>query len=59
MGQFSFHWPISAKDLVVSARRLKLGCKWVFQQDSNPKNTSKSTKKSFIDNKNPNFAIAI
>jgi hypothetical protein len=28
---------ILAKNLVVSARRLTLGSKWVFQQDNNPK----------------------
>ena len=42
---------ILAKNLVASARRLKLGRKWIFQQDNDPKHTSKSTKKWLIDHK--------
>jgi hypothetical protein len=32
---------ILAKNLVASARRLKLGRKWIFQQNNNPKLASK------------------
>jgi hypothetical protein len=32
---------ILAKDLVAYARRLKLGHKWIFQQDNDAKHTSK------------------
>ncbi|MGH0169174.1 UNVERIFIED_CONTAM: hypothetical protein FKN15_056301 [Acipenser sinensis] len=39
------------QDIVASARRLKLGRKWIFQQDNDPKHTSKSTKKWLIDHK--------
>ena len=42
---------IFAKNLVASARRLKLGRKWIFQQDHDPKHTSKSTKKCLINHK--------
>jgi hypothetical protein len=49
---------ILAKNLVASAR-LKLSCKWMFQQDINPKHTSTCTKKWLIDHKNQHFAMAI
>ena len=35
----------SPQNLVASAKRLKLGHKWIFQQDNSPKHTSKATKK--------------
>jgi hypothetical protein len=39
------------QNLAASARRLELGCKWIFQQDNNPMHTSKSTNKWLIDHK--------
>jgi hypothetical protein len=39
-----------AKNMVASASRLKLGCKWIFQQD-NPKHPLKSIKKWLTDYK--------
>jgi hypothetical protein len=36
---------ILAKNVVASTRRVKLGHKWILQQDNDPNNTSKSTKK--------------
>ena len=41
--KFTKYQDILAKNLVASARRLKLGLNWIFQQDHNPKRTSKST----------------
>ena len=38
---------ILAKNLLDSARKLRLGHKWTFQQDNDPKHTSKSTQKWF------------
>jgi hypothetical protein len=40
---------ILSKNLVASARRLKVVQKWIFQQNDNPKQRSKSTKKLLID----------
>ena len=37
--------------LKTSARKLKLGCKWVFQMDNDPKHTSKLVTKWLKDNK--------
>ena len=45
----SKHQDILAKNLVASARKLKLDRRWIFQQDNDPKHTSKSSKKWFID----------
>lgn len=42
---------ILAENLVPSARRLRLGRRWTFQQDNDPKHTSRSTQKWFRDNK--------
>ena len=42
---------ILAKNLVASARKLRLGHRWTFQQDNDPKHTSKSTQKWFRENK--------
>lgn len=42
---------ILADNLVASARRLGLGRMWTFQQDIDPKHTSRSTQKWFCDNK--------
>ena len=42
---------ILAKNLVASARKLRLGRRWTFQQDNDPKHTSKSTRKWFCENK--------
>ena len=42
---------IFGKNLVASARRLKLFHNWIFQQDNNPKHASKSTKKWLIGHK--------
>ena len=42
---------ILAENLVPSARRLGLGRRWTFQQDNDPKHTSRSTQKWFRDNK--------
>ena len=33
------------------ARKLKLGCCWIFQQDNDPKHTSKSTQKWLTEHK--------
>ena len=49
---------ILAKNLVASARKLRLGRRWTFQQDKDPKRTSKSAQKWFRENK-ISFAIAI
>jgi hypothetical protein len=40
---FTQYKDIFAKNLVASARRLKLDRKWIFQRDSNLKQTSTST----------------
>lgn len=48
---FTLYWAILAKNLDASSRRLKLGRKWIYQQDNNAKHTSKSTKRWFIDHK--------
>ena len=42
---------IFPKNMVASARKLKLGQRWTFQQDNYPKHTSKSTQKWFCENK--------
>ena len=42
---FNKYQDILANNLVAFARRLKLGHKWVFLQDINPKHTYKSTNK--------------
>uniref|UniRef100_A0AAZ3SB49 Tc1-like transposase DDE domain-containing protein n=1 Tax=Oncorhynchus tshawytscha TaxID=74940 RepID=A0AAZ3SB49_ONCTS len=42
---------IEARHLKTSVRKLKLGCKWVFQMDNNPKHTSKVVAKWLKDNK--------
>ena len=42
---------ILTKNLVSSARNLTLGRRWAFQQDNDPKYTSKSTQKWFSENK--------
>src|SRR4029434_3854549 len=36
-------------DLTASARKLKMGRGWTFQQENDPKHTSKSTQKWFTD----------
>src|SRR4029434_4275901 len=36
-------------DLTAPARKLKMGRGWTFQQDNDPKHTSKSTQKWFTD----------
>jgi hypothetical protein len=48
---FTQYQDMLAKNLVASARKLKRGHKWIFQQDNNPKHTSKSTKKLLIGHK--------
>jgi hypothetical protein len=47
----SMYQDILANNLVDSAGRLKLGFKWIFHEDNNPKHTSTSTNKWLIDNK--------
>lgn len=42
---------ILVQNLSASARSLKLGRHWVFQQDNDPKHTSKSTQKWFTDHR--------
>uniref|UniRef100_A0AAZ3Q756 Transposase Tc1-like domain-containing protein n=1 Tax=Oncorhynchus tshawytscha TaxID=74940 RepID=A0AAZ3Q756_ONCTS len=42
---------ILKKHLKKSLRKLKLGCKWVFQMDNDPKHTSKVVAKWLKDNK--------
>ena len=42
---------ILARNLVASTRKLTLGHWWTFQQDNDPKYTSKSTQKWFRGNK--------
>ena len=42
---------ILKQHLKTSARKLKLGCKWVFQMDNDPKHTSKVVAKWLKDNK--------
>ena len=42
---------ILAQNLVASARKLRLDCRWTFQQDNDPKHISKSTQKWFCENK--------
>jgi transposase len=39
------------KQHLKTVRKLKLGCKWVFQMDYNPKHTSKVVAKWIKDNK--------
>jgi hypothetical protein len=46
--KFTKYLHILSKNLVASARRLKLGRKWIFHQDNNSKHTSKPTKKWFL-----------
>ena len=38
---------ILGENVTPSVRKLKLGCHWTFQQDNDPKHTSKSTKAWF------------
>ena len=42
---------ILKQHLKTSVRKLKLGCKWVFQMDNDPKHTSKVVSKWLKDNK--------
>ena len=42
---------ILKQHLKTSVRKLKLGCKWVFQMDNDPKHTSKGVAKWLKDNK--------
>ena len=42
---------ILRQNLKTSARKLKLGHKWVFQMDNDPKHTSKVVAKWLMDNK--------
>ena len=42
---------ILAKNLVAAARKLRLRHRWIFQQDNEPKHTSKSTQKWFCEHK--------
>jgi hypothetical protein len=42
---------ILTQHLQTSVRKLKLGCKWVFQMDHDPKHTSKVVAKWLKDNK--------
>ena len=42
---------ILKQHLKTSVRNLKLGCKWVFQMDNDPKHTSKTVSKWLKDNK--------
>ena len=42
---------IMKQHLKTSIRKLKLGRKWVFQMDNDPKHTSKVVKKRIKDNK--------
>ena len=42
---------ILKQHLKTSVRKLKLGCKWVFQMDNDPKHTSKVVAKWLKDNK--------
>ena len=42
---------ILKQHLKTSIRKLKLGCKWVFQMDNDPKHTSKVVAKWIKDNK--------
>ena len=39
------------KNLMASARKLKMGRHWVFQQDNDPKHVAKSTQKWFSSHK--------
>src|SRR4029434_10651809 len=41
------------ENLTASARKLKIGRGWTFQQDIDPKNTSKSTQKWFAEEESP------
>lgn len=43
--------PILDGNLIASARKLKVGNGWTFQQDNGPKQTSNSTQKWFRDHK--------
>ena len=38
-------------NLILSARELRLGGRFIFQQDNDPKHTAKATQKWFKDNK--------
>ena len=42
---------ILVENLVAFARKLRLGLRWTFQQENDPKHTSKSTQKWFCENK--------
>jgi hypothetical protein len=42
---------ILKQHLKTSVRKLKVGCKWVFQVDNDPKHTSKVVAKWLKDNK--------
>ena len=47
------------ENITASARKLKMGRGWTFQQDNDPKHTSKSTQKWFTDRRIKVFAMAI
>ena len=47
------------ENLTAPSRKLKMGRGWTFQQDNDPKHTSKSTQKWFTDRRIKVFAIAI
>ena len=50
---------ILKQHLKTSVRKLKFGCKWVFQMDNDPKHTSKVVAKWLMDNKVKVFGVAI
>ena len=50
---------ILKQHLKTSVRKLKLGHKWVFQMDNDPKHTSKVVAKWLKDNKVKGFGVAI
>src|SRR4029434_9675996 len=47
------------ENLTALSRKLKMGRVWTFQQDNDPKHTSKSTQKLFTDRRIKVFAMAI
>ena len=44
-------WIYLKQPLNTSVRKLRLGCKWVFQMDNDPKHASKVVAKWLKDNK--------
>ena len=50
---------ILKQHLKISVRKLKLGRKWVFQMDNDPKHTSKVVAKWFKDNEDEVLGVAI